>query len=100
MPSGNVTSCAVAPVLTNLISYRPAAGTDMDAGLKPRSNAVIVSVPPGLDTWLTGATAATAAAGLGSGCQVQPGAALASQAAVTATSSTDTAMSRVARRGR
>ena len=37
VPSGNVTSWAVEPVLSKLTSYRPAAGTVSDAGLKPRS---------------------------------------------------------------
>ena len=84
VPSAKVTSWMMEPVLTNLTSYVPAAGTVIAAGVKPRSKLSISIVPvaaasaaPGVPAgWSTpaaGADAAGAAGAVAAG-KVQPGA--------------------------
>src|SRR3990170_4551412 len=45
VPSANVMSCGIAPVLASFTSYLPAFGTDRSPGLKARSMASTSSVP-------------------------------------------------------
>ena len=55
VPSAKVMSCGTLPVLSKATSYRPAAGTVSDPGVKPRSKALISSVPPAVTAFATSA---------------------------------------------